>query len=735
MKYGRLLLLCSQLAITVVLLTLLFFKGVAFKADLLSALPESQYPEPVKLAEQALFAKASGRLVFSIEGLDKIKAYDDLLLKVKESGWQAQLPDSQMLDKLARFYSAYPGYALSDDYKKALTSAESYQHFFLQQVSQISSPWLSRTINHDPSLASYSFLESLFQSQPTLTIENSRFVANHVAEKPLLLMVQISDEPALSQSVDYSILVADKASEMVSEIQDKYPNTQLLVSGMAMHTAENANNAKWEMNVFGGISLLATLALVIWALRSLAPILWISLIVGNTLLFGFSVLALVFGTVHFITLVFGVMLIGLGVDYCLHVLVHRASSENASVGKTLFFAFLTTGLCYCLLYFTPLVILQQVAVFVVSGLFAALVMSLWIEKSSLCARLITKSKPINVSALRNFLIHSPKKRLFAGAVLLIAIVIKPPVFDDSVAKLNASSDLLTQAQTYHYQLLDQGDKHRVFIYDDSLQGLLQRQESLVGVLSSAFAQAKITSLSHWIPSQSKQQNNREEFLGAQQRGIFSTVLSQSLARDNDEYITLDSFIASNGTDYFAHNYVEVGAFHVGVIEVKGVPLMELESLLSSFEQAIVFDKQSSLSNILKEFRELLSYWLLGAIALLSAMLWFKFEWQTMVKSVTVIAMSISGALLISGFYQETLNIFNLLSAILVIGLAIDYLIFYRGHPATNANVLAISLSAASSLLVFGMLAFSSTPAIYSFGITVSAGLVLVYLLAPLVIKE
>ena len=136
MKNGRLLLLCSQLVITVVLLTILFFKDVEFKADLLSALPESLYPVPVQLAEQELFAKASGRLVFSIEGDSKLKAYDDLLLKIKAQAWQAQLPDSEMPDKLARFYSTYPGYALSDDYKKSLASTDSYQHFFLQQVSQ-----------------------------------------------------------------------------------------------------------------------------------------------------------------------------------------------------------------------------------------------------------------------------------------------------------------------------------------------------------------------------------------------------------------------------------------------------------------------------------------------------------------------------------------------------------------------------------------------------------------------
>jgi predicted exporter len=68
---------------------------------------------------------------------------------------------------------------------------------------------------------------------------------------------------------------------------------------------------------------------------------------------------------------------------------------------------------------------------------------------------------------------------------------------------------------------------------------------------------------------------------------------------------------------------------------------------------------------------------------------------------------------------------------LILALAIDYVIFYQEHGLAPRTCLAIMLSAISSALVFGMLAFSSTPAVQSFGLTVMFGIIAIFILAPL----
>lgn len=738
MKNGRSILLIAQLVVMLILLVFVSISGIRFKADLLSMLPNTEYPNAVAHAESKLFSQAANRIMLSFSGDAKAQAYDDMLEGIQKYGWQAQLPESQQIERLAAFYSQFSGALLSEGYKREIASPASFEQYFLHQLSQVSSPWISKTINTDPSLATASYLEHILSVQAALILENGRLVAANSPEKPLVLFIALNAEPKDSQGVNFSIKTANELSSLTNMLAAKYASVKIDASGMVLHTAENAANAKWEMNVFGGLSLTLTLLIVIWAFRSLAPVLWLSFTIANAFVFGFCIVAVTFDAVHFITLVFGVTLIGVGVDYCLHVLTNRYAKDKISVGKTIFFAFITTFLCYSLLFFTPLLILKQVAVFVSAGLFAAFVASFWIEKTSSLSWVNRGIRPRNCEKLLKLLTQTPRLNVAFGGLILILFIVKTPVFDDNIAMLNASSTSLTEAQSYHHQLLGQQGKIRVFLYEQSLQSLLKNEEDLADKLTREFSNIELVKLSDWIPSTRNQVANRQLQQHAYHSDVYGPLLQLSpnfkLAANND-LVTLNNFVAANGSDYIARYYVDVEPFYVSVLEIGNISLSQLRPIVENTHNAVIFDKQSALTEVLKSFRKQMTYWLLGAIALISILLWARFDWSTMLKSLFVIVVSISGALVASSLYQHSLNIFNLLSAILLMGLAVDYLIFHREHPKTNANILAITLSALSSLLVFGMLAFSQTPAIYSFGITVTAGLILIYLLAPLVIKE
>ena len=88
-------------------------------------------------------------------------------------------------------------------------------------------------------------------------------------------------------------------------------------------------------------------------------------------------------------------------------------------------------------------------------------------------------------------------------------------------------------------------------------------------------------------------------------------------------------------------------------------------------------------------------------------------------------------MLISLLLQQQLNIFNLVAALLVLALALDYGIFFTARLQHQEVVQAVLLSATTSSLAFGLLSFSSTPAIASFGLTVFLGVALSCALAPL----
>ena len=71
---------------------------------------------------------------------------------------------------------------------------------------------------------------------------------------------------------------------------------------------------------------------------------------------------------------------------------------------------------------------------------------------------------------------------------------------------------------------------------------------------------------------------------------------------------------------------------------------------------------------------------------------------------------------------QALNVFHVMALFLVLGLGMDYIIFARemaDKPDTTQQ--AILLSAVTSLLSFGLLAFSDMPVVQAFGSIILIG--------------
>lgn len=741
-KNGRLILLLTQIALAIILLIVALKQGIKFQGDMLSALPNSNYSASIIEAEEQLFSRANSRIVISISGREKAPAYQQLLQNINKYHWHVQLPKPDELTRLTAFYLQYAGNLLTDDYRQIVQDKSQFGDYFSLQLSQVANPIVSETIANDPSLATANYLEALLAKQSQLSVEGDKFVATHLASKPIVLVLDVASNTEHNFSVDFALATSEKIAHEIAVLKQLFPAVTVKVSGMLLHTAENAISAKWEISVFGSLSLIATMLLVVWAFKSLYPLIWIVLTLSNAMFMGFIALVWVFKSVHVLTLVFGVTLIGLSVDYSLHVLSHKFSSRNISVSKTIFFAFLTTLLSYCLLYFTPLLILKQVAVFVSAGLFAAFVMSYWLDGQVGLLAFNRETEPRYKVPKAKGLIHllTAWQKPVVIFVLLVCStsLIKPLEFNDSIAQLNASSPALISAEQYHRELLGQSDRLRIFVYADSRQALLEKEELLAFRLKNQYPDIQINKLSDWLPSEKRQRENQQQYIQATENGTFSILQDYIPNYQKNvaaQFLTYQQLVETIGDEMLQHRYVQTSNAHVSVIDIEQAVTNDIAPIIASIENTLIFNKQQSLTKVLNTFRIELSYWLFGAIIIILLMLFFRFDVRTTCIAAFVILASLYTSLVVAQTVLGTLNLFNLLSAILVIGLAVDYIIFYREKQLSNANVMAISLSAASSLFVFGMLAFSQTPAINSFGITVTIGLLSVYLLAPLVVKE
>ena len=79
-----------------------------------------------------------------------------------------------------------------------------------------------------------------------------------------------------------------------------------------------------------------------------------------------------------------------------------------------------------------------------------------------------------------------------------------------------------------------------------------------------------------------------------------------------------------------------------------------------------------------------------------------------------------------------LNLFSIMGTFLIVGIGVDYAIFYRhGHDHPQVVGMALFLCMMSTLLGFGLLSLSHTYAIHCFGLTVLFGVIFSFIYATL----
>ena len=230
---------------------------------------------------------------------------------------------------------------------------------------------------------------------------------------------------------------------------------------------------------------------------------------------------------------------------------------------------------------------------------------------------------------------------------------------------------------------------------------------------------------------------------ADEQGHFQAVLALSGLDDPINVfkpLTFQDFLqgplAAIGESYTAYYDTGNGLEYASWLELSQAPL-SAENLLWLAENPHVslYDTASDVSDALGQYRQGILWLLASAFMVVVVILFAKYGLKAGALSAIATIGSALLALTLSQLCSSHLNIFNLLAVLLIIALAIDYVIFYQEHGLQVKTFLAISLSALSSAAVFGILVFSATPAVSSFGLTVMIGIVSIFILAPMSAKQ
>jgi predicted exporter len=144
------------------------------------------------------------------------------------------------------------------------------------------------------------------------------------------------------------------------------------------------------------------------------------------------------------------------------------------------------------------------------------------------------------------------------------------------------------------------------------------------------------------------------------------------------------------------------------------------------------DRVQSISEVLGHYRRAVSWLLCGVYVAAALLLSYRYGWRDTPLLLLPSALASVVTLGLFGWTGVPVNLFTLLALWLVLGLGIDYGIFLRhGRHALSTAVLSVTLSATTTLIAFGMLAFSATPFIRSIGLTLLCAISLSWLFALL----
>ena len=557
------------------------------------------------------------------------------------------------------------------------------------------------------------------------------FVAAELAGDPFSLAVQDSFEAFFAAHLPADVSV--------------------LRTGALFYATAGARQAMAETSGLGTVSMLSTVAMILFVFRRLGPLLLSLLAMAVGVVVGAAFCLWWFAELHTVALLFGASLLGVAVDYSLEyftALFHPGEATPAErlreVLPGLSIGLGTTLIGYLTLLLAPVPGLRQIAVFSVVGLSASfLTVALWYPLLDRGRRLRHGARLLALVGGHARFWLAPRWRLarrVALALLLAAGAAGLPGLraDDNVQHLQGPPPALQRQEAEIQRLTGNGGAAQfLLLRAASAEAALQAEEAVLPLLATAQARgllAGVQAPAQFVPSQARQRENAAllarslgplqapwlaelGFTAALQPAEASPLLPEMLPADGPLALVRALMLDSGTHLVLLHGVTNLPALRLMLRDVPGVQVVSLA------------DDWSALFGVYR--RQAL--WLLGLSVLLMLPL---LAWRYGRAAGRVLAPALLAVLLappICALFGLAFTFFNAMALVLVLSIGVDYAVFCReSTPARRpVTMLAVLLAALSTLLSFGMLAASQVFAVQAFGATMLVGIGIAFLLAPM----
>ncbi|ROS01581.1 putative exporter [Sinobacterium caligoides] len=755
----------AVVATTLLVLIVLCVRGLPIEGNLFALLPQDQDSAVINKAIDHYNDNVTPEAVMIVSGdsLEQAEAaaaaYRQSLMKTP---WFEQIQLTWSIDQQVsnyEFWYPYRGLLLTPEQRESLRDGR-FKEMAQSAVAKTYSGFTGvggRELEGDPFLLFRDFIQSSYQGGGRIRWNDGYLTAHYDNKYWVLMRAHMAAAPSLLNSTQ----ALDDIDAAVAEVAGRYPANQLSMSGLFFYTATGMAAGQHDISRIGVGSLLGIILLMLVAFRSLMPIACGLVAIAVGFVMALTVTVLVFGQIHIFALVFGTGIIGVSIDYAFHYFADRQCGDEhwqpqramRGIYPAISLALLTSALAYFSLVLTPLPGIKQMAIFAVVGLVSAWVTVVccfpyWVTQPS------SSGVPFKrlllgwlrwcgfVAQLRHWLWLMP-----ALAVVVITVFPGWHVNDDVRALQSPSLELRQQEKVIAAATGSRISTMFFLVAGESTEEMLQRNELAVAALLKLKQQGKLQGFRALpVPSQMSQQENyqlQQQLYAAESTSVMDQLGLESLrvSRSNAP-VLLQSWLAHPNSEswrqlWLSDEELARGETVYSVIQLYGVDNKTwLEYVDSDIDGVTLIDRAGSLSDMLHRVRTLVTGLLCVAYAIVMVVLAGRYGLSRLPQLMLAPVASSTIALACLVILGVEVNAFTILALILVLGIGIDYTLFFAETKKLELSTLvATTLAAITTLLSFGLLALSSTAAISHFGLTVALGIVVAWLFSPMAAKQ
>lgn len=746
----------------------LWLKGSPLNTDILSLLPQQNKNAVTSQAANVFTDKMGRKLLFMI-GNPQLKtaqtAADIFVATLQRNDLVTALDDQvneQEQQAWGQFYFPYRSSLLSKQQRDKLLAHQGeklYQNALYTVYSPISMVNL-KLLSSDPFFLFQNFMLSLPNPASEVTVNNHYKMVYHDKTWYVIINANLKGQ-------SFSLYDQNKAIAAITQAENsvyRYDNhSTILKTGMLFYAADNASQAQHEISTIGIGSIIGIVLLMLCTFYSLSPLLLTLFSAITGFIIAFVVTYCLFGSVYLFTLAFGASLIGISVDYSFFYYAERFFADEhwqsidglRHILKGITLGLLNVLLVFAIISLAPFPGLRQLAVFSMTGLAFSYATVVCLFPYVLEAQKKKKNSILaKLSDAYIWLYQQYSSRTVYTLYAVLSFTALAGLFwlhpADDIHRLQPPSLRLMQQEHRIKSLLgaDTGTNF-IIVSADTPNAVLAHSEALTAAIDKAAPALnnRYIAISDYIPSVNRQNENSQLIQHELMRPYFKLYLSkiglpsiqieniiQKAAPVPVPILTIENWLVSPVSQSLKFLWLGNvhGQYATAILLADSLPAATMQPLMHSFTFATYINKADEISMLFKTYRIIISMLLAAIFLLLLVMLVLRYGLNPALHYFLPPFSACLYTLGILGWLHIPFTLFNLLALLLVLGISVDYVIFFaesKGHY--RSTMLAILLSTLTTILSFGLLALSNTPVIHYFGLTVLIGILCAFLLAPL----